>query len=129
MPIEFKKFITREEVRKNRFKIYVFGDNLQHEGYGGQAKAMRGEYNTIGIPTKHSPKEYFTDDDYNRVILVIKGYFNVIEGHLRCGHTVVIPSAGIGTGLAKLPEKAPKIWKFIERKLKELGLGKIKWDT
>ena len=48
--IIFQDFITRKDVRENRFKIYVFGDNLQKIGYGGQAKAMRGEYNTIGIP-------------------------------------------------------------------------------
>jgi len=122
--IEFKNFITRAEVKANRNKIYVFGDNLEKVGYGGQAKEMRGEWNTIGIPTKKSPSEYLTDDDSSLVIPLIKIHFEIIEGHLQCGHTVVIPSAGIGTGLADLPNKAPRIWEVVEKELKKLGWKK-----
>lgn len=121
MKVEFKNFITRIEIKANRNKIYVFGDNLQEIGYGGQAKEMRGEYNTIGIPTKKSPYEYLTDKDYDKVVTLIKAKFSIIEGHLQCNHKVVIPSAGIGTGLADLPNKAPKIWIVIEEELKKLG--------
>jgi len=121
MSIEFKDFISREEVKNNRHKIYIFGDNLQEVGYGGQAKDMRGEFNAIGIPTKISPYKYFTDDDYDKVVRLIKIRFSIIEGHLQCGHTIVIPSAGIGTGRAKLAEKAPKIWKVVKENLEKLG--------
>lgn len=119
--IIFKDFITREEVRKNRMKIYVFGDNLQKIGYGGQAKAMRGEYNTIGIPMQQAPYHYFSDDDYIKVVPIIEAYFGLIKSHLECGQTVVIPSAGVGTGLSQLSKKAPKIWNFVKNKLEELG--------
>ena len=121
MPIEFKKFITRKEVQKNRHKIYVFGDNLQHVGYGGQAKAMRGECNTIGIPTKYAPYQYFHECDYDLALPIIKMYFDEIKNHLEMGRTVVIPKDGIGTGLAKLEEKAPKIWKYVKRERIKLG--------
>ena len=119
--IEFKDRITREEVRQNRFKIFVFGDNLEEIGYGGQAKAMRGEYNTIGIPTKQSPFMYFSDDDYDKVKDIILAKFGIIESHLQCNHIVVLPKAGVGTGLARLKEKAPKIWNLIKENLLKLG--------
>jgi len=121
MPIEFQKIITRKQVQQNRHKIYVFGDNLQHEGYGGQAKAMRGECNTIGIPTKFSPYEYFRESSYNLVIPIIKMYFDEIKQHLNDNKIIVIPEDGIGTGLAKLKTKAPNIWKYIKQEMIKLG--------
>jgi len=119
--IEFKNNITRDEVRANRDKIYVFGDNLLGVGYGGQAKEMRGEYNAVGIPTKKSPTEFLTDSDYSRAAPLIAAKFGTIKGHLQSGRTVVIPSAGIGTGLADLPSKAPKIWAMVKENLERLG--------
>jgi hypothetical protein len=44
--------ITREMVQADRNTVYVFGDNVARHGLGGQAKAMRGEPNTIGVSTK-----------------------------------------------------------------------------
>lgn len=122
MKVEFKNFITRNEIRKNRNKIYIFGDNLLEIGYGGQAKEMRGEWNTIGIPTKKSPYEFFSDNDYDEVVPFIKLKFEEIWCYQQqYGYTIVIPSAGIGTGLADLPNKAPRIWKVIKENLKKLG--------
>lgn len=122
MKVEFKDFITRTEVRTNRNKLYVFGDNLLKIGYGGQAKEMRGEWNTIGIPTKKSPHEFFSDNDYDRVAPLIKLKFEEIWYYLRqYEYIVVIPSDGIGTGLADLPNKAPRIWAVVEHNLKNLG--------
>jgi len=122
MPIEFKDFITRKEVREHISNhVYVFGDNLERKGFGGQAKQMRGEPNTIGIPTKKSPYKYFTDKDYENVIDAILVQFDIIDIYLRNGFIVVIPSAGIGTGRAKLAEKAPKIWKVLKERLESLG--------
>ena len=119
--IEFKNNITRDEVRANRDKIFVFGDNLLGIGYGGQAREMRGEYNTVGIPTKKSPTEFLTDSDYGRAAPLIAAKFGIIKGHLQCGRAVVIPSAGVGTGLADLPNKAPKIWAMVKENLERLG--------
>ncbi len=121
MPIEFKDFITRKEVRNNKHKIYVFGDNLQELGFGGQAREMRDEYNTIGIPTKKSPSQYFTDADYDQATKLIKIRFSVINNYLQRGYTIVIPKAGVGTGRAKLAIKAPKIWKIVKEELEKLG--------
>ena len=119
--IEFKNNITRDEVRANRDKIYIFGDNLLGVGHGGQAREMRGEPNTIGIPTKRSPSEFLSDGDYYQAAPLIIAKFGAIKGHLQCGRAVVIPGAGVGTGLADLPNKAPKIWGMIRENLESLG--------
>jgi len=50
--IEYKKYIRREYIRQNRHKTFLFGDNLEHLGYGGQAKEMRGEPNAIGTSNR-----------------------------------------------------------------------------
>ena len=59
--------ITRALVRSKPGTIFVFGDNMEGRGYGGQAAAMRGEPNAIGVPTKWRPQRderaYFRDED------------------------------------------------------------------
>ena len=114
--IEYRAYITREMLRAEPEKLFVFGDNLQRRGFGGQAKEMRGEPNAIGIPTKRHPtmKEgaFFTDsvlpywiESCGRDFIKLLSF----EG------TIVWPQTGIGTGLAQLKERAPLIWRVIER--------------
>jgi hypothetical protein len=66
--IEIREHITREDVRQNKDKIFLFGDNLIERGFGGQAKEMRGEENSVGIPTKKAPnnnrESFFTDKEF-----------------------------------------------------------------
>lgn len=50
--IERMRHISRAYVRANRDKLFLFGDNLERRGFGGQAAAMRAEPNAVGIPTK-----------------------------------------------------------------------------
>ncbi|MBK7804129.1 MAG: hypothetical protein IPJ55_15990 [Chloracidobacterium sp.] len=60
-----RKWVTRTFVREHRDHIFLFGDNLVRRGLGGQASAMRGEPNVVGIPTKKLPSNnenaFFTD--------------------------------------------------------------------
>lgn len=35
-------------------------------------------------------------------------------------NTLIIPKDGFGTGLAKLPKKAPKTFKYLNKKIKAL---------
>lgn len=118
--VETMRHITRDIVRANPEKIFLFGDNLIGIGYGGQAKEMRGEPNAIGIPTKKkpsmSPDSFFTDDEYESNIIAIGKAFNRIPDNC----TVVLPQAGLGTGLAKLPEKAPKTFAYLYLRLTEM---------
>ena len=112
--------ITRSTLRTNSDKIFLFGDNLLQIGYGGQAKEMRGEPNAIGIPTKKkpsmSPDSFFTDDEYESNIIAIGKAFNKIPDNC----TIVLPQAGLGTGLAELPEKAPKTFAYLYLRLMEM---------
>lgn len=116
--IIFKDFITRDFVRKNKDKTFVFDDNDRKEGLGGQAREMRGEPNAIGIPTKiapdNKPKSFYTDIGFLRNIVSIADAFILIETELMLGRDVVFPNVGIGTGLAQLDKKAPKTFEFLK---------------
>lgn len=126
MAITKKNWITREDLRRNSTTLFVFGDNLQEKGYGGQAKEMRGEPNAIGIPTKKKPSmtpdSFFSDDDLTAIKDCIDEKIMAIALHLEKGFDVVFPENGIGTNLAKLEEKAPKIHEYINRRINWLFL-------
>lgn len=112
--------ITRALVQSDRETMFVFGDNMEGRGLGGQAAAMRGEPNAIGVPTKWAPKRqvraYFTDGDrLNRDVWhAIREAFDRMRATLDDGRNVVIPADGLGTGLAELPTRAPKLHAMIE---------------
>lgn len=122
MIVERWKWITRDDVKANREKVFLFGDNLEQVGMGGQAGAMRGEPNAIGIPTKKTPSgdeaAFFTDAE-------IEENCNAIEDALQeltwnALDTVVIPLDGLGTGLAELDKRAPLTFAYLEQRLKDL---------
>lgn len=115
--VEYMKFISRDFVQQNKDKIFVFGDNNEGVGFGGQAKEMRGEPNTIGIPTKKSPLEFYSDIEYEENKNNINKAVNKIINELKKGKTIVFPKDGIGTGLAKLSEVAPKTNSFLTKTL------------
>lgn len=117
----FQKLIFREDLRNNPEVCYLFGDNLARVGLGGQAKEMRNEPNAYGIATKKSPSEYFTDDEYNQNIVLIEQDIKRIPKN----RLIVVPSDGIGTGLARLSEVAPKTFNFLQIKLMELFNSEI----
>lgn len=124
MPIRFEPRITRAMVKAEPETLWVFGDNFQRRGFGGQAKEMRGEPNAVGIPTKRWPNRdpgaYLTDLDLPRFKAESAPAFARLAGHLRAGGTVIWPAAGIGTGRAELLERAPRIWASLERALERL---------
>ncbi len=124
----FKKMIYREDVRKGfPDTIFLFGDNMQRSGFGGQAKEMRGEPNSFGVPTKWKPSNtedsFFSDDmtteNHDLVIGAINFAFDLSKSWLLSyrKHCVCIPKDGLGTGLSQLPERAPKILRYIELKI------------
>jgi len=118
MPLLFQKIIDREDLRRNPTVLYVFGDNVRRVGYGGQARAMRGEPNAVGVATKYSPSEFFGDspaevEAQNRIIdQDMKRLFE----HVKAGGIVVWPTDGIGTGLAALEIKAPATFAYLQQK-------------
>ena len=120
MPRLFRvKRFSLETTKKHPDKVFVFGDNLQGWGKKGQA-IIRDEPNAIGIPTKKKPSmepsAFFTDKEFDFIRPRIDAAFAKIPK----GSTVYIPEAGLGTGLAKLPEKAPRIHFYIRELIKGL---------
>ena len=128
MPLKFVKKYSRQDIRDNPDWLYVFGDNLVGKGFGGQAREARGELNTIGIPTKYAPgtlpQDYFSDTDNETdqecINHVIMGKFIHIAILLERGYTVVFPEDGVGTGLAELPKRAPKLFTAITKSTQHL---------
>jgi uncharacterized phage-like protein YoqJ len=119
--IEIRDRITRDDVQTEKDKIFLFGDNLKQTGYGGQAKEMRGETNAVGIPTKKEPANsltsFFSDKEFEANRRAIDKAF----GKIPPDKTIVVPKGGIGTGLAKLEEKAPRTFAYLNEKLATLG--------
>lgn len=113
--------IYRNEIQANRHILYVFGDNLDRHGNGGQAAQMRWEPNSFGIATKRSishnyPNDYFFDSQADAFEIIDEEFRRLFQ-HIRdkeCYVAVVWPLDGIGTGLSRLPELAPKLLKHIE---------------
>ena len=101
-------------LKANPSNIYVFGDNLIKRGKGGQA-VIRGCTNAFGIPTKRlparTPNAYFSDKE-NEFIAVDKALDDLMKYKIQ-GRTIIFPSQGLGTGLAQMATKSPKLFKHL----------------
>lgn len=119
MPVIFQKHIDREDLRRNPTVLYVFGDNMARKGFAGQARAMRGERNAVGIATKFSPYIPFTSDPVDLVVQSqqIDEDMKPLFSHVKRGGVVVWPSDGIGTGLADLLNRSPETFEYLKQKL------------
>jgi hypothetical protein len=113
--IIFQHRIYRSDLQANPNILYVFGDNLQREGMGGQAALMRGEPNAIGIVTKRAPscndEDFFSDNPEE--LQLVRGDLSKLLGQIH--RAIVVPSDGIGTGLSELPQRSPLIHEFIKQ--------------
>ena len=121
------RLISREYVRANRDKLFLFGDNLERRGFGGQARSMRGEPNAIGIPTKKSPSyedaAFFTDKEFEQNKVAIDRAFAEIAQKAASFETqvIVIPSNGLGTGRAQLKRRSARTFAYLQSRLAELA--------
>lgn len=124
MPVIRQKFIRRDDLQANPETLYLFGDNDDRAGYGGQAAEMRDEENAVGVRTKWSPSSlpsaFFRDKDAEQVFGMIDEDLDPVIDHLRAGGTVVIPQDGLGTGLSRLPQTSPIIFNYLEERLEYL---------
>jgi hypothetical protein len=118
----FQKMIYRADLKRNPTVLYVFGDNLERVGMGGQAGAMRGEPNAVGVATKTSPSRFFKNDTSSVRLqnAAIDADMAPLFAQARAGGVIVWPSDGIGTGLSDLPEFSPRTLAHIEARLAEL---------
>jgi hypothetical protein len=111
--IIFQKRIYRSDLRQNPGVYYVFGDNAARCGLGGQAAEMRGEPNAIGVATKWSPSECFSQERHDEQVEILNADLDRVAALLKRGLLVVWPSDGIGTGLAELERLWPRGLKII----------------
>jgi len=108
--INYQPYIKRSDLQINKGFIFVFGDNDQRSGFGGQAKEMRGEPNAIGIRVKKRPSldtGSFYTEDLNHLEIISKNKI------------IVFPSSGIGTGFANLKISAPRTFDYLTSQLKQ----------
>jgi hypothetical protein len=118
------EYIIRPDLVSNRNKLYIFGDNTDRKGFGGQAADMRGEPNAVGVRTKLHPnnqeESFMTDNDLELNKQMIREDIDNVINTFRNGNyeELVIPKIGIG--FAKLPIKAPKTFAFLQSELDRL---------
>lgn len=109
---------TVDLVRSEPDTLFVFGDNTLRTGKGGQA-IIRDEPNTLGIATKHypsmEPSSFFSDDikSYNALMVDISSFLSYVLYSELDSSRVALPYHGLGTGLARLPSRAPKLYQIL----------------
>ena len=119
-----QKMIFRQDLQQNPDTLYLFGDNEERRGLGGQAIQMRGEPNAVGVRTKRRPRleegDFWTDETYAANCQMITEDLVPVKQHLATGGNVVVPEDGLGTGLAQLQERAPQTYAFLQAALNDL---------
>ena len=124
-------WITRDMLHAEPEARFVFGDNTDRVGLGGQAGSMRGEPNAIGVATKRHPgrmpADFFSDDSPSALRWVDADIDKVAEA-LAEGRTVYVPRDGLGTGLSELPTRAPKLHQHIVSRFRALANDKTLWS-
>lgn len=124
MPLLYQKRIMRTHLRANPQVLFIFGDNVQRTGLRGQAAAMRGEPNAIGIATKWAPSMHisamFKDSELEKIEKILQADLAPVAQALADRRIVVWPMDGIGTGLSQLKDNAPAVWASLEEARKYL---------
>ncbi|WOF81348.1 hypothetical protein P5704_025990 (plasmid) [Pseudomonas sp. FeN3W] len=110
MKIEVAKQFSIEIARLNPDKIFVFGDDLVHQGTGGSA-CIRHEPNAFGIPIRRYPHlrndAFFADrpDEDSMMTEALRALF-LLGKH----HVLVFPEDGICPASAKMKQKSPRLY-------------------
>jgi hypothetical protein len=116
----FQSRIYRADLKANPHAVYVFGDNEQRWGLGGQAAEMRGEPNAIGVATLEAPGKYWSEARAAHQIAVIDADFKPVFSALQLNRAVVFPLDGIGTGLADLERRSPTTFNHLQAVIADL---------
>lgn len=122
--ILFQKMIYRDDLKKNPSVLYLFGDNEQRKGLGGQAAEMRGEPNSVGVRTKRAPgrnpEDFWSDRNFEANCTKIDEDLARVKAHLRRGGIVVVPTDGLGTNRADMERRCPKTFHVLQQSLASL---------
>lgn len=114
-------------VTSNPNKLFVFGDNCQRKGKGGQA-VIRNLPNTFGVATKRRPSmdsdAFFADelDDFRSLKKDMDMLYQIYQA--KVFSNIVFPVNGLGTGLSNMPKYSPVAFKrLLDRLFEEYGLS------
>lgn len=110
--VRYLKWIKRDMLQADPEARFVFGDNAERWGLGGQAKEMRGEPNALGVATLFAPGDFYREHNL-RAIAIVLDDLCLVGREIVNGRTVYVPFDGLGTGLARLAENAPSIANII----------------
>lgn len=137
MPVaRFMGWYTPELLELNRDTIFVFGDNTQRVGRGGQA-VIRGEPNALGIVTKRvgdMARTSFFEEDSENDRKAIEADLAALELLLKEGRNVIIPvsrqtmTISLGLERAQLPHRAPSLYKLICDTIDRFEVQYGSWD-
>lgn len=120
---QFKGYWTIDDVNKRQHCLFIFGDNDAQFGKGGQA-IIRDLQNAVGIPTKkyptNHPTSFYSDMDLEENKKKISRAINHIIKISDQYEYIIFPEDGLGTGLADLPNKAPKTFEFLQFEIQRL---------
>ncbi|USM11531.1 hypothetical protein vBCbaSRXM_86 [Citromicrobium phage vB_CbaS-RXM] len=120
MLLKFAGHYSVKLVAQNPTKMFVFGDNLQRIGTGGQA-IIRNCPNALGVATKYAPSmtlsAFFHDRSLSAHIrLVFRDLLAVEEAAKKSDVVVPVTKDGhisLGLGLARLDQTSPTTYKMI----------------
>lgn len=116
MKIEIHSIYSRELVQQNPNKLFVFGENVKQQGsdvIGGGQAVIRGLPNTYGLCTLTVIGNYWTDEYFAVHKMQIDKDIKAIYNLSNKFDTIVFPMSGLGTGRAKLHQKAPKTFLYL----------------
>lgn len=103
--------------------MFIFGCNNVRLGRSGQA-VIRDEPNAFGIPTKkysnNNETSFYTDLEYEKNVEKIDAAIQHIKNNLHKFKGVMYPAAGLGTGLSQLDKRAPRTFRYLNRKIDKL---------
>ena len=111
--------------------LFIFGDTFDPTEESGQS-VIRDCSNSIGIPTKLQIKtkinggnlSYMTDgneqnykNNCENIYIAIITIFNRLRIHAMEYDILCLPATGIGTGRAKMAEKSPRTYRYLQDQL------------
>ena len=118
--VMYQQWVMRSDLVNNPNALYLFGDNVDRLGLGGQAKEMRGERNAVGVATKwepyNSPDSFFLDKDITKTAEIVLDDLRIPLKAVAAGidRIIVIPTDGLGTGLSQLNKYSPTLDRFLK---------------
>src|SRR5690606_19020227 len=111
---------------------FVFGDNLDRSGLMGQAGALRGEPNAIGIAIKWRSGmrdgDFFSDWNPS-CLAIIRNDLEAVHKALNEGRKVYVPKDALGTRLSRLPTRAPALYEMLRKEFMLMAGEPCPWPT